>query len=181
MIKRPSLKLTVVLLAIAAAVVGIDQYVKYLARVHMGNGEVYRFLPGVLELQLHMNDGASLGMFSGNRVLLVLTSVVGSLLIGGGMLLYRNLTTGERVALSLILGGAVGNLIDRAASGFVTDMLYFPWIGKIPLLPEFVCNVADIAITFGVAAMIICLIIGYVRERREKKAAAADIGESDHE
>lgn len=61
----------------------------------------------------------------------------------------------------------------RAASGLVTDMLYFPWIEKLPLLPSFVCNVADIAITFGVATLIIGFIVDDVRERRAKKSEAA--------
>lgn len=166
-------RFAVLLAAIAVAVVALDQWTKYLARVHLSASEVYRFLPGVLEFQLHMNDGASLGMFGGNRALLVGVSAVASIAVAAVMFCYKKLSGGERIGLALILGGAVGNLIDRAASGLVTDMLYFPWIEKLPLLPSFVCNVADIAITFGVATLIIGFIVDDVRERRAKKSEAA--------
>lgn len=165
-------RFAVLLAAIAVAVVALDQWTKYLARVHLSTNEVYRFLPGVLEFQLHMNDGASLGMFGGNRALLVGVSAVASIAVAAVMFCYKKLSGGERIGLALILGGAVGNLIDRAASGLVTDMLYFPWIEKIPLMPSFVCNVADIAITFGVATLIIGFIVDDVRERRAKKSSA---------
>lgn len=166
-------RFALLLAAIAVAVVALDQWTKYLARVHLSANEVYRFLPGVLELQLHMNDGASLGMLGGNRALLVGVSLVASIAVAAVMFCYKKLSGGERIGLALILGGAVGNLIDRAASGLVTDMLYFPWIEKLPLLPSFVCNVADIAITFGVATLIIGFIVDDVRERRAKRAEIA--------
>lgn len=166
-------RFALLLAAIAVAVVALDQWTKYLARAHLSANEVYRFLPGVLELQLHMNDGASLGMLGGNRALLVGVSAVASIAVAAVMLCYGKLSRGERIGLALILGGAVGNLIDRAASGLVTDMLYFPWIEKLPLLPSFVCNVADIAITFGVATLIVGFIVDDVRERRAKKAEIA--------
>lgn len=172
-------RFTVLLAAIAVAVVALDQWTKYLARVHLSANEVYRFLPGVLELQLHMNDGASLGIFGGNRALLVGVSLVASIAVAAVMLMYKKLSRAERVGLALILGGAVGNLIDRAASGLVTDMLYFPWIEKLPLLPSFVCNVADIAITFGVAVLIVGFIVDDVRERRAKKLDASDTESAD--
>lgn len=165
------------LAAIAVVAAALDQWTKYLARVHLSASEVYRFLPGVLEFQLHMNDGASLGIFGGDRALLVGVSLVASIAVAAVMFAYKKLSRAERVGLALILGGAVGNLIDRAASGLVTDMLYFPWIEKLPLLPSFVCNIADIAITFGVATLIVGFIVDDIRERRAKRAEAASSGD----
>ena len=162
-------KLNAVLTATAAAVVIVDQLVKYLAREHLDGG-VLTLIPGFLQAQLHMNNGASLGILGGARWLLVAVSVVMSLVVIWAAFFAKNFSARERVCLSFVLGGAVGNL---AASGLVTDMLYFPWISKIPLLPDFVCNVADIAIVFGVAAFLIFFIIEDRKRTAAKKATEA--------
>ena len=165
-------RLNAFLAAIAAAVVVLDQLTKYLAREHLGHG-LLTLIPGFLELELHMNNGASLGIFGGQRWLLVTVSAVMAIAVIAAMYGMKKFSTKERVTLAFILGGAVGNLIDRAASGLVTDMLYFPWISKIPLLPDFVCNVADIAIVFGVIAFLIFFLI------EDKKRTAAEASEAE--
>ena len=170
-------KLNAVLTAIAAAVVVIDQLIKYLAREHLDGG-VLTLIPGFLQVQLHMNDGASLGILGGARWLLVAVSVVMSLVVIWAAFFTKNFSAKERVCLAFVLGGAVGNLVDRAASGLVTDMLYFPWISKIPLLPDFVCNVADIAIVFGVAAFLIFFIIEDRKRTAAKKSTEAKDAEA---
>lgn len=65
---------------------------------------------------------------------------------------YR-MTPFTRTACGLILGGFLGNFIQRLISGYVLDMIYFPW------LPFFVCNVADICICFGVALLAFSLLL----------------------
>lgn len=162
---------TALLAFIAAATVGLDQLTKYLAREHLGDGMLVA-VPGVLELKLHMNDGASLGILGGERWLLVTVSVVMAIAVAFVVFFVRSFSRGERVTLAFVLGGAIGNLIDRAASGLVTDMLFFPWIGKIPLLPDFVCNVADIAIVLGMFAFVVFFYIADKKRTAAKKAAS---------
>jgi signal peptidase II len=91
------------------------------------------------------NKGVAFGFFSGGgTVVLVFTFLALSLLIG-----YLALRPERRwlwLPTGMLIGGAVGNLIDRLANGAVTDFI------KLPLWPAF--NVADISITFGVLALL---------------------------
>ena len=73
------------------------------------------------------------------------------------------------IALSLVVGGAVGNLVDRARLGYVIDFLDFHWAGKYHF-PAF--NVADSAICVGVAVLMIDLIRTSIEEKREKDNAS---------
>ncbi|HOU36935.1 MAG TPA: signal peptidase II, partial [Candidatus Omnitrophota bacterium] len=100
-------------------------------------------IKGLFHLTLVHNRGAAFGMFKNQTPLFILTSVVAVLFI---LLHLKKSTLLEKFALSLILAGAVGNLIDRVLYGCVIDFIdihiepYFYW-------PVF--NVADSAITVG--------------------------------
>lgn len=109
-------------------------------------------LGNLLELRLTRNSGMALGMFAGvpwaGMLLPPLVIVCGWLL----MRHYRT-TAFTQMAFGLILGGFLGNFLERLWHGFVLDMIFFPW------LPWFVCNVADIAISAGVALLAISLLM----------------------
>ena len=97
------------------------------------------------------NYGAAYGIFSGQSIgLIVVTSIV--LVI---ILIYnyfkKNKTILYSISAGLIIGGAIGNLIDRIFLGYVRDFIKFS-------IFEFTCNVADICLTFGVILFIIYLI-----------------------
>ena len=76
------------------------------------------------------------------------------LAVGAGVLMLRKYRLSRFVlaAIGLILGGFLGNFLDRVLFGYVVDMLYFPW------LPFFICNPADIAITAGAALIGVSLL-----------------------
>ncbi len=154
---------------IAVGTVALDQWTKQLARTYLDVGETLTPLYGFLELKLHMNDGASLGIFGGERWMLVAVSAIMAVAVAAYIFLMKSISRGEMITLSFVLGGAVGNLIDRAASGLVTDMLFFPWIGKIPLLPDFVCNIADIGIVLGMFAFVIFFFLADRKREAKKK------------
>ncbi|MGE0408952.1 MAG: signal peptidase II [Amphiplicatus sp.] len=146
-------------LAGAAAIALLDQAVKYwivdiLRLPQRGKIE----LSGIFDLTYVQNRGASFGMLAGgagSRIFLSLLSlVVAGFLIAWLARLARPLAA---AAVALIIGGAVGNLVDRARFGYVVDFLdfsglYFPWV----------FNVADAAINVGVAL----LILDWLRERK---------------
>ena len=166
-------------LVIAALVVAADQLTKALARGGLeGLGEITT-IPGVLHLSLSRNYGASLGMLGGQRWLLAVLSAAAAVLIVYLIVRKKMSSRLEYLGLAFVLGGAVGNLIDRVAAGDVTDMIIFPWIGKIPLMPDFICNVADIFITFGavifVAAYLVCEL------RREHAAKTGGVSRESRE
>lgn len=129
---------------VLAAVLAVDQGSKALVRGGMQRGDEDPILPG-LKLVHVRNDGVAFGAFSGGGALVIALVAVALL----GLLVYFARHTDRRGAwlpVGLLLGGALGNIIDRVADGAVTDFL------KIPAWPAF--NVADIAITFGVLALL---------------------------
>jgi signal peptidase II len=145
---------------VMAAVLILDRITKHLVVTGIAVGDVHKFLPAINLVHVR-NSGVAFGFFSGGGALvLVLTLVALGALVTFFILRPRRpllwLPTG------LVVGGAVGNLIDRVASGSVTDFI------KLPLWPAF--NLADTAITFGVLALL------YVLEgpRPEASSAADD-------
>jgi signal peptidase II len=134
-------------IGIAAVVIGLDQLTKHLVRTGIDPGESHRFLPGIQLVHVR-NTGVAFSLFSsGGTLVLVFTLVALAVLIGYFMLRPSRpllwLPTG------LLIGGALGNLIDRIAHGAVTDFV------KLPAWPAF--NVADISITFGVLSLLYVL------------------------
>jgi len=110
------------------------------------------FLP-FLSFDLHRNRGISFGLFSTESgdglAMLVLVQFASILVIG--WLLIRAATTIERTGFALIAGGAMGNLVDRAAHGAVTDFLRLHPLG----FELFTFNFADVLISAGVGLVLL--------------------------
>lgn len=126
---------------VALVVIGLDQFVKWVIRESVGLG-VRHSVVWPLEIVHFTNSGAAFGMLQGAGPLLVLTSVVGMAAITIYLFNPEFAHPLMRLGLALMLGGAVGNLIDRVKDGEVVDFI------KVPNFPAF--NVADSAITIGV-------------------------------
>ena len=123
--------------------VGIDQLVKWWVRSAIPLGESVPFIPYLMDLTYTQNTGAAFSSFAGMTWLLTLISLGASVAVA--VLLGRNFFPGAwgKLSLSLILAGAVGNLIDRAFLGFVTDMF------ETTFMNFAVFNVADICVVVG--------------------------------
>jgi signal peptidase II len=134
-------------LGLAGLVVLIDRLTKHWVKSGIAlNGE-RKFLPGV-KLVHFRNDGVAFNFLAGGgAIVLVLTLVALAVLCG--YFFMRPNRRGLWIPTGLLVGGALGNLIDRLASGSVTDFI------KLPFWPAF--NVSDIAITFGVIALLFVL------------------------
>lgn len=132
-------------LALAAAIVGLDQLTKWIIRGWLERGEAYS-LVWPLKIVHVTNSGAAFGMFQGAGPLLVITSAVGMVAILVYLFNPGFAHPLMRLGLAFMLGGAVGNLIDRVSEGRVVDFV------KVPNFPAF--NVADSAITIGVFFLI---------------------------
>lgn len=126
---------------VALVVIGLDQFVKWVIRESVGLGDRHPVI-WPLEIVHFTNSGAAFGMLQGAGPLLVLTSVVGMAAITIYLFNPEFAHPLMRLGLALMLGGAVGNLIDRVKDGEVVDFI------KVPNFPAF--NVADSAITIGV-------------------------------
>jgi signal peptidase II len=132
---------------VGAAVVALDQLAKELVRSGIERGEPHELIAGIKLVNVR-NSGIAFGLLSDGGALLVVGTAVALLAV-----VFFFVTHSGRALVwlptGLLLGGAVGNLIDRALEGSVTDFI------KLPRFPAF--NVADMAITFGVIALIYVL------------------------
>ena len=138
------------------AVLALDQLTKVLVRTYVERGSEDPVFP-LLTLVHTKNRGVAFSFLEGKTtiVLLVVAIAVTALLV----YFARNvLRPGMWVPVGLLAGGALGNVADRVIEGAVTDFL------KLPGWPAF--NVADVAITFGVVALL------YVSERAERRDGA---------
>ena len=130
-------------LAVAAAVLLIDQLAKGLVMARLAAGDTITVIPHLLNLTLVRNPGAAYGLLAGGRWFLTAVAVI---MVGVALYLAPRLGRHwQQVALGLMVGGALGNMLDRVRWGLVTDFL------QIPPLPIFqVFNFADLAITAAV-------------------------------
>lgn len=151
---------------LSAAVMVADQITKQLVVRNLGWFDVMPVFPHFNLVHMH-NTGAAFSMLSSApRVFFILLGVAVS--VGILWWLRRN-PRGQTLfasALALILGGALGNVIDRATRGYVVDFLDFYW-GSWHFAAF---NVADAAITLGAGLMILDMIL---ESRRARQAAAA--------
>lgn len=132
----------------AALIVFVDQITKYL---FWTNGRNYEIVDGFFNITLVKNAGAAFGVLQGGRVFFIAASAVAILLITYlGVKLPRD-DRARRICLGLILGGAVGNLIDRVRFGEVVDFVQIGFRGHY--WPVF--NVADVGVTVGASLLIL--------------------------
>ena len=151
-------------LIISFAIALLDQITKYQVRLHFGLGESAAVIPGFFSLTYVRNTGAAWGMFGGFNAWLTLLSVVMLIVIVLFRRSFLNDTWAHRCALGLMIGGIVGNLVDRVRLFYVVDFLDFYW-RNYPHFPAF--NIADSAICCGVFLYMISSFWSSSREARE--------------
>lgn len=128
---------------LAAGLVALDQLVKYLVSTNIPLGGSMPFLPGIMDLTYVQNTGCAFSLLEEHTWLLTLVSAVVSVALGVALAKGFFKHPLGKITLSLLLAGAVGNLIDRALYGYVVDMFR-------TLFMEFaVFNVADICVVVG--------------------------------
>jgi signal peptidase II len=140
-------------LLVSLAVVVLDQWTKWLVEVHLPHHTTQPVIPGLFNLTHVRNSGVAFGLFASNGGGWVLTALGLGALIAVGLYFWFTPSKDRvlLVALALVVGGAIGNLIDRVSSGAVTDFLDV-YIG-VHHWPSF--NVADSAISVGIVLMAI--------------------------
>lgn len=134
----------------AAIVVALDQATKIAVRTWLGRGESWPDADWPVRIRQVANSGAAFGILADQTVFLIVMAFIGLAAI---YLYYRHPPFDHWVvpiAIGMMLGGAMGNLLDRVRAGEVTDFIDFP------RYPAF--NVADSSITVGIAI----IIIGYL-------------------
>ena len=145
-------------LAIVFFLILADQAIKFLVVSLMELGESIPVFAGIFHITYIENPGAAFGLFANQRLVFI---VAGILVIAASCLMYRRLMSEKAIirwGVALLLGGAVGNLIDRLRIGGVIDFLDFR------IWPVF--NIADIGICVGVALLMYALIYDTEKEKQ---------------
>lgn len=160
--------LYVFLTLFAAAIVAVDQWTKALAAAQLTD-VVDVLIPGWLELRYTTNDGMALSMLSGARWLFVVVGVLFVALVIWAVAKKHITKKPELWCIAAIVGGAIGNLIDRVATGKVIDMICVPWFSTF--------NVADIFITVPAVLLILYVLIfdrEFLSDKPKKDASHDD-------
>lgn len=149
------------LVMITPVVIALDQFTKYLIVDKFRLGETIPMVSGFFNLTYIRNTGAAFGIFAQShpsfRVpFFVAVPLIALVAIG---YIFRKIGAADlklSAALSLVVGGAIGNLIDRVQLGYVVDFLDFHWSYQYHF-PAF--NVADSAICVGVGILMLDLMV----------------------
>lgn len=152
-----------ILALVIAGVVGLDQLTKVLAVTYLEpRGEVPLW-NGVLHLNFVRNEGAAFGMFSNHRWVFMVFSTIA--IVGLSVYLFRfcKEKMWAKVSLAIIIGGGIGNMIDRFSTGSVVDFIYFALID----FPVF--NVADSFVCIGAGLLAVYLIRMAIEEEKQEK------------
>ena len=127
---------------LSVLIVVLDRLTKNIIAGSMTLGESDTIIDGILDITYIHNDGAAFSMFKGQQTALICFTIVVMIAILAYMIIYKkSISALEKFSLILIIGGGIGNLIDRVMCGYVVDFI------NIHIIPVF--NVADIAITCG--------------------------------
>jgi signal peptidase II len=151
------------LFGLAGVIVALDQWTKHLVRTQLDFGQVWSPFPWLTpyaRVIYYHNTGAAFGMFQGYGGIFTVLAII----VAAGIIYYFPRLSREdwliRLAMGLMLGGAIGNLIDRVTIGTVTDFIS---VGSFAVF-----NVADSCITVGVGLLLLGV---WSMDAREKKSA----------
>jgi signal peptidase II len=142
------------LIIVAIPVLILDWGSKWLVQNHIQITEVIPIIPGFFNLRHDRNTGAAFGVLAGHRILLILITIAALAFIFAYYLRFRE-SPWMQVSLGFLLGGAIGNFIDRIHLGEVVDFLQFGIASKKLFWPTF--NIADVSVCIGAGMLIVYL------------------------
>jgi len=148
------------MLGIAAGIVLLDQLSKAMVHAWLPLYSSVTVIPGLLDFSYVRNTGAAFGLLNAadipfKRALMTAVSLLALIAIAFYAVRTPPGRTLARLGLAAIVGGAVGNLIDRALSGYVVDFVDFHWGGW----HFWAFNVADAGITVGACCLVLDMLV----------------------
>jgi len=167
----------------AVIVLLLDQVTKWMIVNRLMIGESRSVIGEFFQITSHRNRGAAFGILQNQRWFFIVVTIA----VAVGIVWYLQKTTKEGkkllpFALSLLLGGALGNFIDRALFGEVVDFLQFRfqfnWFGTPVDYTFAIFNLADASICIGVALIFIDSFISWRRESRQNKQTTLESGDA---
>ncbi|GHU81531.1 lipoprotein signal peptidase [Clostridia bacterium] len=154
---------------LAAVLIIIDQLFKFLISHTVRIDGPVSFLGGHVTILYAENRGIALGMMQGMRWLFII--LTGAIIVGMIFYLIKNRPKSKLLLLScaLILGGGIGNLIDRVLLGYVVDYIQLSFFSPI-------CNFADYCVTSGTVLLVIYVLFfsGFIDKNDKIKLSKAD-------
>lgn len=147
-------------------------------KIVVANMDLFEEIPlinGVFHWKYIQNRGAAFGMLADRREVFLVISTVAII----GMAVYLLFTRCDRmwwmIAVGMLVGGGIGNMIDRIALGYVVDFMY------VALIDFAVFNIADCFVCIGVGLLMYLSILDIVRDYKKEKAEKARKGEEMHD
>ena len=131
--------------------IALDLFSKHLALTYLNYSTPIEFIP-FIDFYLTFNSGVAFGLLDlGSRTTSNMLTFAGTLIVVYMLVLLKNENDNtKKLALSIIIGGALGNIFDRLPDGYVTDFLHL----KINNFSFFIFNIADASITIGAVLLI---------------------------
>ena len=160
--------MTVILIAIILGVIGLDQLTKWLTVVNLDEWESFPLWQNVFHFTYVRNTGMAFGMLKDHRWVFIVFSTVSIVALLVYLFCFRPESRWMQVSLAFIVGGGIGNMIDRILLGYVVDFFDFRLINFA------VFNVADSFVCIGAGMMILYLVIDLVREIKLERAKKAE-------
>ena len=155
-------------LILIVLIVVVDQLTKWLAMIYLPNlKDSVTVIPGILNFTHVENKGAALGMLDDQRwVFMILSSIAIVVLL---IFLWRKPPKSMlcKISIAFLIGGGIGNMIDRTLLGFVIDFIDFC---AFPEIWKWVFNVADAFVTVGTGMLAFYLVREMVRDGKREKA-----------
>ena len=150
----------------AAVLAGVDQLIKHWTTAVLEPVGAMQVWPGVVELRYYLNDGMAFSMLAGQQTLLIAVTTV-MLAAVAVYLVWKRPPLAERIAWTMVLGGGIGNLIDRVLAGQVVDYINLLFIDFA------VFNFADICVTCGIALLFVDILLVETRRRKAETPQTA--------
>ena len=149
----------------------LDQISKYLIVLNLDLYESIEVIPGVFRFTYIRNEGAAFGSMSDSRWLFMVMSVV--MIVGILVFMFWKKPKSKLLmsALTMIVAGGVGNMIDRIRLGYVIDFLDFC---AFPNVWKWTFNVADSFVVIGAGIIILWMILDAIKEHKAEKAKKAE-------
>ena len=157
-------------LAAVAALVGIDQLIKLWASNVLQPVGAMPLIPHVVELRFVLNQGMAFSLLSGKQLFLIAATSAALLLVAYALFFRSRGKYLQQAALILVLGGGIGNLIDRVLNGEVVDYI------NLLFMRFAVFNFADICVCVGVGLLMLVVLLDSFKKEETAKQKADDDG-----
>ena len=148
--------------------VGVDQVIKYLIDIYLKPVGSVAVINNILQLSYYENDGAMMGMMSGQTMIMTVLAVACLLVIGFAVFSGKVKFGVDYCCIVLMISGGLGNIIDRIFRGYVIDYI------EVLFIDFYIFNFADCLVTCAAVVMIGNQIYEMIKENKEKKAKAAN-------